>query len=183
MLRCWQKPKIQVLERCLFKHRRANVYLVADGYRGDEIRRAILDFFDAAAGSSPEEIAVAEASSSIPLAVRGGANLVAYVGHDGLMDFQLPLVPRQKNNVRRDAIILACISKQYFAGPLRASGANPLLWTTGVMAPEAYTLKAALDGWIAEESPDQIRERAAIAYDKYQKCGMKAARRLFAAGW
>jgi len=51
------------------------------------------------------------------------------------------------------------------------------------MAPEAYTLKSALDGWIAGESDEQIRERAATAYDQYQKCGMKAARRLMATGW
>jgi hypothetical protein len=43
------------------------------------------------------------------------------------------------------------------------------------MAPEAYTLKSALDGWIAGESNEQIRDRAAGAYDKYQKCGFRAA--------
>ena len=63
------------------------------------------------------------------------------------------------------------------------SGAYPLLWTTGLMAPEAYTLKSALDGWIKRESDEQIRERAAAAYDKYQRCGLRAARKLFAAGW
>jgi len=51
------------------------------------------------------------------------------------------------------------------------------------MAPEAYTLKSALDGWIAGETGEQIRERAAAAYDKYQRCGLKAARRLMATGW
>jgi len=47
------------------------------------------------------------------------------------------------------------------------------------MAPEAYTLEAAVEGWIARENAEQIRERAARAYDKYQKCGLKAAGRLF----
>jgi hypothetical protein len=51
------------------------------------------------------------------------------------------------------------------------------------MAPEAYTLKSALDGWIAAEANEQIQERAAAAYDKYQKCGLRGARRLFATGW
>lgn len=40
-------------------------------------------------------------------------------------------------------------------------------------APEAYTLKGALDGWAAGESNEQIRERAADAYDQYQKCGLR----------
>src|SRR4029077_14611942 len=58
LLSCGQKSKTAVLERCIFKHRRSEVYLVADAYRGDEIRQAILDFFDAAAGASPEKIAL-----------------------------------------------------------------------------------------------------------------------------
>jgi hypothetical protein len=51
------------------------------------------------------------------------------------------------------------------------------------MAPEAYTLKAALDGWIQEEDGSLVAERAARAYEKYQKCGLRAAKRLFATGW
>jgi hypothetical protein len=47
------------------------------------------------------------------------------------------------------------------------------------MAPEAYTLEAALEGWIGKESSSKIRERATIAYNKYQKCGINGARRLF----
>src|SRR6266481_7490415 len=43
----------------------------------------------------------------------------------------------------------------------------------------AYTLKAALDGWIAREDDEAIRRRAAQAYDKYQKCGARAALKLF----
>ncbi|HWZ81051.1 MAG TPA: hypothetical protein VNW47_00420 [Terriglobales bacterium] len=179
---CWEKPKVNLLERCVFKHRMADVYLVADAYRGDEIRAAIIDFLDAAAGASPEPI-VLSSSPAVTLSARGGSNLVAYVGHDGLMDFKLPLIPRKKNEIHRDAIILACASKQYFAEVLRASGAHPLLWTTNLMAPEAYTLKAALDGWIEGESDEQVHERAAAAYDKYQKCGIRGARRLFATGW
>ena len=47
------------------------------------------------------------------------------------------------------------------------------------MAPEAYTLMAALTGWIANEDNQAIRQRAAQAYNKYQKCGARAALRLF----
>ena len=48
---------------------------------------------------------------------------------------------------------------------------------------EAYTLEAALAGWVRKEMPEQIRTRAAQAYDKYQHCGMKAARSLLVSGW
>jgi hypothetical protein len=174
-------PKFAVLERCVFKHGADDVYMVADAYRGSEIQQAILDFFDAAGANFPEEIAVDD--RGIRISAGGGADLVAYIGHDGLMDFTLPRMAHDRNKSKRPAIILACASQQYFASALRAAGAYPLLWTTNLMAPEAYTLKAALDGWIGNESDEQIRDRAALAYDHYQKCGIKAARRLFATGW
>ena len=171
---CGEKPKSEILDRCIFKHRSANVYLVADAYRGMEIRQAILDFLDSAAGDGAQKIRVQGTTNEVP--IRGAADVLVYVGHDGLMDFQLARLPRSKNIGGRKVVILACASKQFFADPIRASGAYPMLWTTGLMAPEAYTLKSALDGWIAGEDDAHIRERAAAAYDKYQKCGRKSGR-------
>jgi len=80
-------------------------------------------------------------------------------------------------------IILACASKGYFADALRLTGAKPLLWTTNLMAPEAYILAAAVDGWLKKETDEQIRTRAARAYDQYQHCGQRSANNLFATGW
>lgn len=159
------------------------MFLVADAYQGSKIRQAIVDFLEAAAGGGAERVSFKAGTKNVELSARGGAELVAYAGHDGLMDFQLPTLPQKKDDRRREAIILACISKAYFAPALRATGAHPLIWTTGLMAPEAYTLKSALDGWIAHEQNEQVRERAAAAYDRYQKCGMKGARRLLVSGW
>ena len=169
--------------RCIFKYRAANVFLVADAYRGMEIRQAILDFLDSAAGDGSELLDLPRESGTLKIPIRGGATVVAYAGHDGLMDFPLSRLPRQKNAGHRDAIILACASKRYFSEALRATGAHPLLWTTGLMAPEAYTLESALHGWIAGESNDRIRDRAAHAYDKYQNCGFQAAHKLLTSGW
>lgn len=182
-LQCSGRPKPEIIERCVFKFRAADVYLIADAYRGLEIRQAILDFFDSAAGDGADVLSIPMPSGMLKLPIRGGANLVAYAGHDGLMDFQISRFPRQKNSAHRDAIVLACISKRFFEDGMRASGAYPLIWTTGLMAPEAYTLKGALDGWIAGENNDQIRDRAADAYDKYQHCGTRAAHRLLVTGW
>ena len=60
---------------------------------------------------------------------------------------------------------------------------NPLVWTTGLMAPEAYTLHDALTGYVKGEDAEAIRTRAAKAYSKYQKCSEKAARNLLVTGW
>ena len=184
-LGCFPKPKAAILERCIFVYGKAKVYLVADAYRGTEIKQAILDFLDSAAGGGAEYITAPRGKTGpvLQLPIHGGADLLAYVGHDGLMDFQLPRYPRPGDGTHRDAIVLACASKQFFGEAIRTGGSYPVVWTTGLMAPEAYTLKAALDGWIAGENREQIRDRAAEAYDKYQKCGVRAARRLFASGW
>ena len=177
-----KNPKPEVLERCIFKHRDQNIFIVADAYRGIQIKKAIVDFLEAAAGGNPEQVSSFTSTNPGTIRAGGGADLLVYVGHEGLMDFQLIRLPQSKNNLTRKVIILACISKSYFNAPLRAAGAYPLLWTTGLMAPEAYTLKSALDGWVAKEADEQIRERAAAAYHQYQKCGLNAARRLLTTG-
>lgn len=177
------KPKSYILERSIFEHRASGTILVADAYEGSELKQALTDFFQAAAGLNSEVISFPSASGSKPESVPGSANLVVYVGHDGLMDFSLPLEFPNQTGVNRSAIILACASKSFFKDLLRKTGAQPLLWTTGLMAPEAYTLKAAIDGWILSESSEQIRQRAAAAYSTYQKCSLSAATRLFSNSW
>lgn len=175
-------PKAAILERCVFKHRTEAVYLVADAYQGSHIRDAATDFLSAAAGLN-QEIVPVRSERPASLQAGGSADLVVYVGHDAFMDFQVPPITGHKETRPRTAIVLACASKVFFAPYLRDTGASPLLWTTGLMAPEAYTLKAALDGWMANENGEAVRQRAAHAYDKYQKCGLHAAQRLFATGW
>jgi hypothetical protein len=168
-----------VLERLVFKHRAVKLFLVADAYQGKQIAKATADFLDAASGVPGEKVM----ADNTELHTHGSAELVAYVGHNGLMDFKLSKSPQRRDTRERQAIILSCASKQYFSEPLKSTGANPMLWTTNLMAPEAYALSAAIDGWIAKESGEQIRERTARAYDKYQHCGLRASMKLFATGW
>lgn len=183
--RSWQKiaemqnPKENVLQRIVFKHKAQNVYLVADAYRGSKMKETIGDFFAAAAGEKLENVR----AGNVNLQISGGADLIAFVGHNGLMDFDLGSVPQKRDDATRDAVILACASKNYFANHLKVTGANPLLWTTNLMAPEAYILHDALEGWAANESAAQIRVRAAAAYAKYQKISQKSAQNLLVTGW
>jgi hypothetical protein len=174
-----RNPRDGILERLVFKHQSKNVHLIADAYRGREIKDCVADFFEFSAGRAGETIT----ANSVELHAGGGADLIAFVGHDGLMDFSLDSYPQKADDRQRDAIMLACVSKRYFAEPLRKTGARPLLWTTGLMAPEAYVLKAAMDGWVLNENGEEVRRRAATAYNQYQRCGVNAALRLFSSGW
>jgi hypothetical protein len=172
--------KDAILERYVFKSRKDDVYLVADAYEGSQIKLAATDFLSAAAGIAKEQFSKQTASGDVSLRIAGEADLLVYVGHDAFMDFQIPAIAGTSGTKLRRTIVLACASKPYFAPYIRRTGAQPLLWTTGLMAPEAYTLKAALDGWIANEDDEAIRGRAAQAYDRYHKCGGRAALKLFA---
>jgi hypothetical protein len=183
--RNWEKlatvaaPKENVLERVVFKHKTTNVYLVADAYRGSKMKETIDDFFAAVSGAKLENVAVGEQN----IQVLGSADVVAFVGHNGLMDFELEREIVKKDEAKREAIILACASRRYFAGHLKKTSARPLLWTTNLMAPEAYILHDALDGWIAGETDSQIQLRAAAAYAKFQRISVKSAGKLLVTGW
>ena len=172
-------PKENVLQRIVFKHKRGNVYLVADAYRGSKMKETIADFFAAVSGAKLENIRIDDST----LQILGSADLVAFVGHNGLMDFDLASQPEKKDDDRRDAIILACASRQYFAEALKKTSASPLLWTSNLMAPEAYILHDALEGWVGGETAGQIQTRAAAAYAKYQKISQKSAQKLLVTGW
>ena len=172
-----QNPKDKVLERCFFKHKTADVLLVADAYDGEFIKKCTSDFLQSCSGNFTDAFVF----NKDTIACGGSADLFNYIGHDGLMEFRLDDKLSPQDTQKREAIILACISKSYFAPYLAKTGATPLVWTTGLMAPEAYTLVAAIDGWILKKDKATIREASAQAYHQYQKCGIKAARNLLVA--
>jgi hypothetical protein len=163
-----------ILERLVFKHRSQDYYIVADAYNGKNIKDATEIFLRSSSGIVKDTLKVNEKT----IGILGNSKLVAYIGHDGLMDFNLQEEFTTTDNEIRDVIILACYSKDYFRPHLEKSNVNPLVWTTGLMAPEAYTIHDAISGYVKGETNDEIRIRAAKAYHKYQKCGLNAAKRL-----
>lgn len=172
-----------VLDRVVFRGRGlpSDVYVVADAYDGSKMAQALADFFSAAAAGRRTEVPL-DAGRRV-LHAGGAADLICFVGHNGLMDARPAARPARSRRPRhRAAVVLACKSREYFLAPLRRAGCPPLITTTGLMAPEAYTLEAIVRSWAAGETPARTREAAAAAYAKYQKCGLGAARRLFAAG-
>ncbi|MCC7232816.1 MAG: hypothetical protein IT242_07730 [Bacteroidia bacterium] len=179
-----KNPKAHVMERIIFRHKTNGAILVADAYRGSRIKECTADLFKNASGNFSETITFIDGGTERKIEL-GDARLIAYVGHDGLMDFSLDDYPVKKKDlpIKKEVMIYACMSRSYYYNGVLKSGAHPLIWTTGLMCPEAYTLKATLDGWLLNETGAQIRERAAQAYNTYQKCGIKGARGLFVTGW
>jgi hypothetical protein len=157
-------PSKDVIERVSFLHRSGKWEIVADAYRGTAIRQCTVDFFSALSSNEPRE----------------KSPLVAYIGHDGLMEFQLPDSATAVRGPNRDAIVLCCKSQAFFGPHLEKVGARPLLTTTQLMYPGGFVLRSAVDGWIFGETPTQIRQRAAVAYAKNQKISVNAASGVFA---
>jgi hypothetical protein len=155
-------PSSDILERIVARKaiEGRDVVLTADAWRGSRIQSAITRFLENASG----------------LGDGARAEVVAFVGHDGLMEFNVQPRVAAAWIKRPRSIVLACASLQYFEAHLNRAGSQPLLLTTGLMAPEAYTLTAAIEAWLGKRD---VREAAAVAYDRHQGCGIRAARRLF----
>lgn len=147
-----------VLERLEFKHV-SGASLVAEAYRGSQMKQCLLDF-----------------ESTLRA---GSCDLVAFIGHNGLMDEMLPVQPATPAH-SADAIVLCCISQRYFADRIQAQGGRPVLLTTQLMYPGAFLLRDALAVWLKGGSLTGIRDAAARAYAKNQGISVKAAAGVFA---
>ena len=174
-----EKPVTPVLDRILFKNRKSGDYLLAEAYDGARMRLCLINYFNALAGH--DTIHFAATGNTVHFG--GGADLVCFVGHDGLMDLALSSDELKNPVPERSAstVVLCCYSERFFNEHVAHANGKFVLGTRGLMAPEAYVLHAALGAWLGGKDTNTIREAAAQAYNTYQKCGAKAARNLFGA--
>lgn len=169
-----------ILARLVFEHvNKPHVYLIADAYIGEYIKRCTEDFLHACAGAHKDSIHIGNKA----IGIGGNARLIAYIGHDGLMEFSAEGDFNQRDTITRQGIILACASKNFFGDYLSQTGAYPLLWTKQLMCPEAYTLHDAIEAYLQQKTKAEIRNKAVAAYAKYQKCSFSQASNIFATGW
>lgn len=180
------QPEKGVLKRVLLHKKiqrtgvRRDVFVVGEAWDGRQMKSAVNRFLTMAAGRKSRVETVELNGKTVEFTSGGSSALVVFVGHNGLMDFFLGSVPRQAEHApARSSVVLACASKPYFLNSLLIGGSHPLLLTTNLMAPEAYTLDAVISAFVQGRSPSDVRDAAAAAYHKYQKCGLGGARRLF----
>lgn len=147
-----KNPNNTILEQILFYNKTLDLYVDAMAYNTSKIKKTITEFIEYAYQASEEE-------------------LVIYVGHDGLMDFDIDVVP-QKNLC--DAMVFSCVSQNYFSPYL-----DMILSTYTFMAPEAYGVMAAIESWAKKENEEGIRKNTAVSYAKYQKISVRSAERTF----
>ncbi|ANM32377.1 hypothetical protein ABI59_19830 [Acidobacteria bacterium Mor1] len=169
-----------VLSRTLTRKGKAvDVHIVADAWRGDRMEQALGAYLAISSGRDSEVVQLPRGEQRLDLHAGGDAHLLVWVGHNGLMDHTIRRVARYPQAKPRAGMVLACLSKEYFTEHFRDVGVHPVLLTTGLMAPEAYTLDAAIRGWVESGDTERVLDQAGAAYHAYQKCGERAARRLF----
>jgi hypothetical protein len=178
LIKSYRKDSI-ILERLIFKHTSQNYYIIADAYEGKDIKQTTIDFLNSSCGAFKDTAII----KGKIIGINGNASLVSYIGHNGLMDFELNENFDNVDGKKRDIVILACYSKSYFSPFIKNANSNPLLWTTGLMCPEAYTIHDAINAYIKDKPTKEIQATASLAYAKYQKCSFKAANNLLVTGW
>ncbi|MGR9014102.1 MAG: hypothetical protein ACU83U_10705 [Gammaproteobacteria bacterium] len=166
-LGCEKEISDTILERCEFAWK-DKLTVTADAYRGSRIDQAMLDFMEQAATPPNGE----------------EREMVVFIGHDGLMDEQnQPIIERFPKHAGHDkqAVVLACLSEEYFSEHLQAAGSKPVVTTYSFMAPEAYVLEAIARGFANQASEGELRNSAGVAYAKYQRISAKAGKSVFIA--
>ena len=73
--------------------------MIADAYKGSEIETSIKDYLNAATGNYRENIEI----GSDQLQIGDSANVLVFVGHNGLMDFDVVKPDTDNNDTERDA--------------------------------------------------------------------------------
>lgn len=150
-----------ILRTMVYRHTRHQVTLNAFAYKGEAIPKCIQAF----------EMAISS----------GIYDMAVYIGHNGLMDFTIPMQIKTRDQVKApDCVVLCCKSEQYFKERIISAGGRPVLLTTQFMYPGSFILHAIVDDWISHKSLSTIRSSAGAAYAKNQNITKKAGIGVFA---
>ena len=165
----WQAPRVveayddqppEVLQAVVSTRKDKSATLTIFAYRGECLPACLRDF----------EAAL----------VSGRYALVAYLGHNGLMDTELP-EPAENAERAADAMVLCCMSREYFEPRLHRLRSRPMLMTQQYMYPAGAVMLAAIETWLrAPGDVGAIRKAAGQAYAANQRISLRAAVGVFA---
>lgn len=175
-------PNKDVLERVLFKKKFKNgavVYLVADAYRGDRMVHCLEDHFKSLNGSLKDTLIIDKDT----IGIYGNADLLAFNGHNGLMD-ETVSYKKSTDGIARDAVTIACISGEYFKPVYKETNSYPLVHTTNLLYPGAFILEGVINSWANLNSDRECKIAAGNGYFEHKpKSGPNGSQNLFSYGW
>ncbi|MEO6777467.1 MAG: hypothetical protein ABI467_31360 [Kofleriaceae bacterium] len=143
--------------------------VVIHGWRGKAIDRALAAYADDVSGKGTRELVVTNQSAhKTTLEAGGAAQLVAFVGHNRLMDLDTFTWP-EPGKVPQGAIAIACDTAPYMKQQVSAATRVPLLMTSDLLFANAAPLEAAVLAFASGGGYAEIRKDAATAYAKIQQ--------------
>jgi hypothetical protein len=157
--------------------KRYRLYLVTAAWRGESIARAFERYADDLYGLTRQRLVLADGTT---IAAGGDAHLVAYVGHNHLMDLAgFDWGARKGDATPRGMIAIACHTAVYMQdrvpGPTRA----PLLLTRDFLYANAAALEGTVLAFASGGNYAAIRRGAAVTYAAGGKKDVKRVQGAF----
>jgi len=142
----------------------AKVYLVADAYRGDRMPECLDDYFNSLSDHKTDTLIIGNDT----IGINGGADLVAFNGHNGLMDENTKFEKATSQTRPKDAVSISCASRGYFKINYLETNSYPLVHTTNLLYPGAFILEGILNKWAMLGSDIDCKKAAGEAYYKHK---------------
>jgi hypothetical protein len=148
--------------------------IVIHGWRGKAIDRALSAYAADAAGGEARTIALGDGTA---ITAGGAAQIIAWVGHNRLMDLERFDWPGPAATAK-GILAIACSTAPYMQ-QLSAATRVPLLMTRDLMFANAAPLEAAVLAYVAGGGFAQIRHDATAAYAEIQRSTFQRVSGLF----
>lgn len=145
--------------------KRFDVVIVAQAWRGTTIDAALATYARELSGQHPVTITLADGTT---VEAGGAARLVAYVGHNRLMDLDAAYAWPTPGTEVRGAIAIACHTAAYMQPVVPGPTRVPLLFVRDYLFSNAGPLEGAVLGFAGGGGYPAIREQAAAAYATVQ---------------
>jgi hypothetical protein len=154
--------------------RKFELDVVIHGWRGKAIDRALSAYAADAAGGAARTIKLGDGTA---IAAGGAAQIVAWVGHNRLMDLERFDWPGPAA-AAKGIVAIACSTAPYMQ-QLSAATRVPLLMTRDLLFANAAPLEAAVLAYVAGGGFAQIRHDATSAYAEIQRSAYQHVSGLF----
>ncbi len=143
---------------------RFTMVVVAQAWRGEQIHRAFTHYADDLYGVTNHPVKLADGTV---IAAGGDAHIVAYVGHNHLMDlaaFDWAAVAKRADARPRGAIAIACHTAVYMQDLVPSERQVPLVMTRDFLLASAAALEGGVLGFARGGDYAAIRKGAAAGY-------------------
>ncbi len=142
--------------------RRFEVYVVAQAWRGEAIDRALDAWAAELYGGTARTLTLDDGTE---LAAGGAARIVAYVGHNRLMDVEAYAWPEAAEDApRKGAVAIACHTDAYMHDEVPAADRVPLLFTRDFLFASAPPLEGVVRTFAEGGGYQAMRKAAAVEY-------------------